>query len=153
MSLKGTCLTNTCHITVQSRNSMCHQTYLSQKNLHQTYCLQNNATKNPILPVPFRLSCSDCNVLSFLLCLSRSLFPVLPVPLCLSRSGCLTQAVLFWLSFPIFLPRLSYPSSPVLVALSGQSYPGSPIRAVLSWHPCPGSPFLAVLLAVWFCLS
>ncbi len=90
-SWNGTFLNGTCHITVQSPNSSCHQTYLicHRKNPHKNILSSKRYnTKNLVLPVPFCLSYSACPVLSFLLCLSRSVFSILPVPFCLSdRTG------------------------------------------------------------------
>jgi hypothetical protein len=67
----------------------------------------------PVLNVPFYLSCSGCPVSSY---------PVLPVLFAWSVLG-----VLFWVSFsgcPLLsvLPRLSYPSSPVMTAFSWQPF-------------------------------
>jgi hypothetical protein len=73
----------------------------------------------------------------------------------LSCPGCLVLTCPgshFLVSYNSILLWLSYPSSPVLAALSWQScpgspvldYPGCPVLAVLSWQACPGSCVLAV---------
>ncbi len=128
-----------CHITVQSQNSTCQQTYLSQKKPSQNISSPKRYNKNPacpvlsflfclspsvfpVLPVPFCLSCSACPVLSFLFCLSRSVFPVLPVPFCLSYSACSV------LSFCSACPVLSF-----LFCMSVlPTRSGCPILSVLS---------------------
>ncbi len=108
-SLNRMFLNGTCHITVQSQISTCHQTYLSLQKTFTKHIVFKTVKQKilfcisyfvfPILPVPFWLSCSACPVLTFLFCLSRSFFPVLPVPFFLSHSVCPMLAVLFWLFF------------------------------------------------------
>jgi hypothetical protein len=85
MSLNGTFLNGTCHMTVQSQNRTCHR-----KNCHKTYYLQNSMYN--------KKSCSACLVLSFLFSLSHSVFPILPVLFCLSYSACPVVSLIFCMS-------------------------------------------------------
>ncbi len=139
----GTLLNVTCHRTLQSQISTCHR-----KNSHKTYCLQNGTTRNPLLPVPFCLSCSASNpVLPFLFCLPLPVFPILPVPICLSGSDLSFRFCVSGSAFPVlpFLFWLSHAGCPFLAILFFLSCPGYVILAVLCWEPCPGSSFLATL--------
>ncbi len=134
--------------TTVSKQYMSRNIFVTEKNRHKTYCLQNG-TACPVLSFlfclscsacSFYLSCSSCPVLSFMFCL-----PVLPFRFCLACSACPNLPVLSCLacSAVLFWPScFACPLTPAQFCLSCSAYPVLPVLFCL---PCSACPVLPVL--------
>ncbi len=162
-----TSFNGTCHIPLQyctvSKQYMSPNISVTEKNVTQYIVFKTVQHKQSCSAFPVVSFLSACPVLSFLFCLShsvflsqsvflsrsvfpvlpipfclsRSVFPVLPVPFCLSCSACPILSSCPVLSFLFCLSRSAYPVLSFLFCLSPTVFPVMPVPFCLSFSACP----------------